>query len=226
MDRRSFVVLAAVALLAACDSDELIQTAATVKYSDLEGGRWYLLADGGEAYVPTSLPEAFEVEALRVDVRLRLRPDMVSVFGGKLADVLSIERRASEAGYAGAWLGTKYFYSADGALIGWSPDWYLELTVEGKKLRITRGPSASVADDGSLVVDRHEYPATYPPGPPGHCVPWYEVVTGGTGQLAGPDDLELTLDWTQSCGGQTGTLTAKYVLTRLASPPEGYIPMP
>ncbi len=38
MDRRSFVVLAAVALLAACDSDELIQTAATVKYSDLVVG--------------------------------------------------------------------------------------------------------------------------------------------------------------------------------------------
>ena len=37
--------------------------------------------------------------------------------------------------------------------------------------------------------------------------------------LDAPDDLELTLDWTQSCGGQTGTLTAKYVLTRLASPP-------
>ncbi|MFT3914634.1 MAG: hypothetical protein QM704_11100 [Anaeromyxobacteraceae bacterium] len=134
--------------------------------------------------------------------------------------------RFDDPGYAGTWTGTKYFYAPDGTLSGSAPGWYVELTVEGRHLRITRGPTASVAADGSLVVDRYEYPATYPPGPPGHCAPWYDVVTGGTGRLVGADALELTLEWTQTCDGSTHPYTGKYVLTRLASMPPAYVPMP
>jgi hypothetical protein len=222
--KRFSAMFAAVLLTACGTSDDIVETAATVSFTDIEGGVWYLKADGGASYITPGLPEAFKVQNMRVDARLRIRHDKVSIAGGPVADILAIQRRAADSGYAGAWVGTKYFYAEDGTLVGWSPDWPIEIAVEGSALRLTSGPSATLAEDGSLVVGRYEFEPVYSPGPPGHCAPLYLEVTGGTGHLLAADSLELTLGWLTSCGGKSTRSSARYTMERRGSLPDGFIP--
>lgn len=68
--------------------------AATVRFVEIEGGCWMLLAADGRRFEPVGLPDAFRVDGLRVRVTLQSRPDMASVcMIAPLAEVLAIRRR-------------------------------------------------------------------------------------------------------------------------------------
>jgi hypothetical protein len=66
---------------------------ATVRFVDLEGGCWTLVANETTRYEPIELAEEFRVDGLRVRVTLRHRLDMGSVcMVAPLAEVISISR--------------------------------------------------------------------------------------------------------------------------------------
>lgn len=68
--------------------------AATIRFVNIEGGCWMLVAGEDERFEPVELPEAFLVDGLRVLVTLRSRPDLTSICAvAPLADVLAIQRR-------------------------------------------------------------------------------------------------------------------------------------
>jgi len=67
---------------------------ATVRFVDIEGGCWALVANDATRYEPVGLPNEFKVDGLRVQATLRQRPDMASIcMIAPLAEVLSISRR-------------------------------------------------------------------------------------------------------------------------------------
>ena len=123
------------------------------------------------------------------------------------------------SGYAGRWTGLKTYYDADGTWVG-SATWTFELTGVAPHLQFVNGPSASVTEDGSLVVSRYEYEPLYGPGL--GCQPIAKVITGGTGRHVGVDGLELTLQGTSACGGESTLWSAQYTMTRDEESP--YVP--
>ncbi len=72
-------------------SEELIQGFATVRYQDLEGGFWGLIADDGQKYDPLALDEALQVDGLRVRFSARPDPDRMSThMWGQIVEVVEI----------------------------------------------------------------------------------------------------------------------------------------
>ena len=72
-------------------TEGLIQGLATVRYQDLEGGFWGLVADDGQKYDPLELDEALQQEGLRV--RFSARPDtdrMSSHMWGQIVELVEI----------------------------------------------------------------------------------------------------------------------------------------
>lgn len=131
----------------------------------------------------------------------------------------SSQPQGDGSGYAGRWTGTKDYYAADGTWLA-SSSWFFELTGAAPRLQFVNGPSASVAEDGSLVVARYEYEPLHGPGL--GCGPIAKVITGGTGHHVGADGLELTLLGTSSCGGASSDWSVKYTMTRAEESP--YVP--
>jgi hypothetical protein len=82
MNRRMFV-LGALLLFAGCkttsDFRETRTLTATVKYSTLEGGFFYLHGDDGRDYDPTNLPSAYQTDGKRVKVKFVIREDLGSI---------------------------------------------------------------------------------------------------------------------------------------------------
>ncbi len=73
-------------------SEDLIQGLATVRYQDLEGGFWGLIADDGQKYDPLVLDEALQVDGLRVRFSARPDPDRMSThMWGQIVEILEIE---------------------------------------------------------------------------------------------------------------------------------------
>jgi hypothetical protein len=70
-----------------------IDTEATVRFQDLEGGFYGLVTDDGQRYDPINLPREFQEDGLRVHVVARVREDMASVHAwGVLVEISSIRR--------------------------------------------------------------------------------------------------------------------------------------
>jgi hypothetical protein len=72
--------------------DERMMTG-TVRYSNLEGSFYELVADGGERYDPVNLPDEYKKDGLRVKFQIREKRDMVGIhMVGKIVEVVRIEK--------------------------------------------------------------------------------------------------------------------------------------
>jgi hypothetical protein len=64
-----------------------------VRYNNLEGGFYELVADGGERYDPVNLPDEYKKDGLRVKFQIREKRDMVGIhMVGKIVEVVKIEK--------------------------------------------------------------------------------------------------------------------------------------
>lgn len=80
-------------LVADTDPD-LLTTAATVRFVEVEGGCWRLDASNGVRYEPVGLPAAFREDGQQVRVTLRFLHDIGSFcMVGRLAEVVAIRNR-------------------------------------------------------------------------------------------------------------------------------------
>jgi hypothetical protein len=69
-----------------------IETIGTIKYIQVEGGCWSIRTDDGRSLSPLSLSPEFMQDGLRVSVRTRPRPDMISkCMTGIIVEITSIE---------------------------------------------------------------------------------------------------------------------------------------
>src|SRR5690242_19845665 len=59
--------------------DQVLNTDATVRHLNLEGGCWLLETATGARYQPTELTDAFRVDGMTVSVTLKDAPDMMSI---------------------------------------------------------------------------------------------------------------------------------------------------
>ena len=65
---------------------------ATVRYSDLEGGFWYLEADSVR-YVPETLPAEFQVDGMKVKVTLKIRKNWAGIhMFGIFVEIIEIRK--------------------------------------------------------------------------------------------------------------------------------------
>jgi len=65
----------------------------TVKYSNLEGGFYGLVSDGGGTYDPVNLPAEFKKDGLRVRFQIKEKPGMVGIhMRGRIVEVVKVEK--------------------------------------------------------------------------------------------------------------------------------------
>jgi hypothetical protein len=75
------------------DPEDVISDTGTVRYIDLEGGFYGLIADDSTRYLPDSLDASFRQDGLRVRFRARVREDAVTTqMWGQPIDLLNIAR--------------------------------------------------------------------------------------------------------------------------------------
>lgn len=72
--------------------DSPIAGTGTIRYVDLEGGFYGLVADDETKYDPTSLPDSLQVDGLAVRFRVREKDVMTTRMWGTPVEVLEIER--------------------------------------------------------------------------------------------------------------------------------------
>jgi len=92
---RLAILLALSVLLLGCLPEEngLITAKGTVRYLDLEGGFYGIVADDGTHYDPgESLPEEFRRDGLRVRFTARPKEGVTIRMWGKLVEIEKIER--------------------------------------------------------------------------------------------------------------------------------------
>jgi len=69
----------------------------TVRYLDLEGGFYALVADNGQKYDPINLPEEYKKDGLRVKFHVKEEKAMVGIhMWGKIVHVVKIKKLPSE----------------------------------------------------------------------------------------------------------------------------------
>ena len=70
---------------------ETVTLSATVKYTNLEGGFYFLHGDNGVDYDPDNLPVEYRQDGKRVKAKLRIREDLSSThMAGIIVNVLEI----------------------------------------------------------------------------------------------------------------------------------------
>lgn len=70
----------------------LLDVTGTVRFIELEGGFFGIVADDGTQYEPIDLPERYRQNGLRVHLLARVRDDYASIFmWGTIIEVVSIE---------------------------------------------------------------------------------------------------------------------------------------
>jgi hypothetical protein len=70
---------------------EIVSANGTIKYSNLEGGFYYIAGDDRRNYDPINLGAEFKQDGLRVRFRARVRTDMASVhMFGEIVEILEI----------------------------------------------------------------------------------------------------------------------------------------
>ena len=72
-------------------ADDVIQGTGTIRYVDLEGGFYGLIADDGATYDPTPLPDSLRKDGLRVRFRVQETKAMTTRMWGTPVEVLRIE---------------------------------------------------------------------------------------------------------------------------------------
>lgn len=75
------------------DCIDCIEAQGTVRYSQVEGGFWYLEADDGAKYDPYGIPEEFAIDGLRVKFIVQPQPDRMGFhMMGTIVKLIEIER--------------------------------------------------------------------------------------------------------------------------------------
>jgi hypothetical protein len=72
-------------------ADDVIQGTGTIRYVDLEGGFYGLVADDGTTYDPTPLPDSLCKDGRRVRFRVRETNALTTRMWGTTVEVLHIE---------------------------------------------------------------------------------------------------------------------------------------
>ena len=75
------------------DPEDIISDTGTVRYIDLEGGFYGLIADDSTHYLPDSLDASFRQDGLRVRFRAQIREDVMTMqMWGRPVRILDIAR--------------------------------------------------------------------------------------------------------------------------------------
>jgi uncharacterized protein YceK len=73
--------------------EDVISDTGTVRYVDLEGGFYGLIADDSTHYLPDSLDDSFRQDGLRVRFRAQIREDVMTMqMWGRPVRILDIAR--------------------------------------------------------------------------------------------------------------------------------------
>jgi hypothetical protein len=72
-------------------ADDVIQGTGTIRYVDLEGGFYGLIADDGATYAPTPLPDSLRKDGLRVRFRVQETKALTTRMWGTPVEGLHIE---------------------------------------------------------------------------------------------------------------------------------------
>jgi hypothetical protein len=92
------IVLVLATLIAVCsdnhnESDSIITGSGTIRFINLEDGFFGIVGDDGNRYDPINLEEEFRVDGLRVEFKLKKRPEGVSIhMWGIPVEVLEIKK--------------------------------------------------------------------------------------------------------------------------------------
>jgi hypothetical protein len=73
-------------------TDGVLQGTGTIRYVDLEGGFYGLVAEDGTKYDPSPLPDSLRADDLRVRFRVQKKDVMTTRMWGTPVEVLEIER--------------------------------------------------------------------------------------------------------------------------------------
>lgn len=74
------------------DNQPLMEIVGTVRWVELEGGFFGIVADDNTRYEPLNLPEAYQQDGLRVRLSARIRNDYASIFmWGTIIEILDIQ---------------------------------------------------------------------------------------------------------------------------------------
>ncbi len=72
--------------------EEVIRAKGTIKFINLEGGFFGIIADDGSKYNPLNLPNKYQRDGLGVSFEGKLRTDMMSInMWGKLIEIINIK---------------------------------------------------------------------------------------------------------------------------------------
>ncbi len=73
-------------------SEQIIKAEGTVKFIDLEGGFFGIIADDGSKYKPVNLPERYQKDGLKVSFEGKFRTDLMGIYmWGKLIEIINIK---------------------------------------------------------------------------------------------------------------------------------------
>jgi hypothetical protein len=73
-------------------ADDVIQGTGTIRYVDLEGGFYGLVAEDGTKYAPTPLPDSLQEDGLRVRFRVKKKDVMTTRMWGTPVELVRAER--------------------------------------------------------------------------------------------------------------------------------------
>ena len=76
--------------------DGTIKGTGTIRYVDLEGGFYGLVAEDGAKYDPTPLPDSLQVDGLSVRFRVKEKDVMTTRMWGTPVEVVEVERIGNE----------------------------------------------------------------------------------------------------------------------------------
>lgn len=73
-------------------SEQIIKAEGTVKFIDLEGGFFGIIADDGSKYKPVNLSERYQKDGLKVSFEGKFRTDLMGIYmWGKLIEIINIK---------------------------------------------------------------------------------------------------------------------------------------
>lgn len=73
--------------------DNVVAGTGTVRYSELEGGLFVIVADNDQTYEPINLADSLKRDGVRVRFRIKIRNDLGSVYMvGRVVEILEIRK--------------------------------------------------------------------------------------------------------------------------------------
>jgi L-ascorbate metabolism protein UlaG (beta-lactamase superfamily) len=120
-----------------------------VRYIDIEGGFYGLLADTGEKYDPVNLPEDFRQDGLRVKFAVKEKQGAVSFrMWGKIVEILKIEQAKK---------------STDAVMLQWLGHASFKITCKDKVVYIDPWKLKDARNDAKIILVSHSHSDHYSP---------------------------------------------------------------